>query len=486
LNNKRQHRTISHKLILMIIVACLIKDANAQKRCITINSLINEYYKGNQQLAILDKNFKIKWLTYQNDLEKWKISSRVDATLPYSKSIESVLQPDGNAIFTQRQFLSPNLNVTTFKKIPKTGGEIGISGSLGYFKNFKNNNQQFSANWFNISISQPLFAYNEFQFERTKQALNFGADSIQYLKDREAKLKDFMSKVIEYEVLKRKIENDENNMIDNKKALDKVKILYENGKMLSIDTLTLSNNIDQAKLNISKAQSELKFKQLALSYYFNRSYSLSICDFDELIIFQLDSVLLKENYLKYNNIQEIIIDSFFAFENIKKANKSHGITTSISAGIGANQSAIQFDRLTNTPSQRQNLAIATSVPLTGWQSYKRNKEIALLQQQVYESNKKDVYFLANEWINDKINTYNFLVKSYSFSTKKLYSLETILTTQLERLLAGKANTNEYNSTQLSINNVKIEQLEIIKEILLFRFEIRSLTLYDVELNQEIF
>ena len=93
--------------------------------------------------------------------------------------------------------------------------------------------------------------------------------------------------------------------------------------------------------------------------------------------------------------------------------------------------------------------------------------------------------MANEWINDKINNYHFLVKSYSFSKEKINSLETILTTQLERVLAGKANTNEYNSTQLSINNVKIEQLEIIKEILLFRFEIRSLNLYDVELNQEI-
>lgn len=475
----------------IILTILLLQDGGnrlyAQSNCITLSQLIARYYKSNNvQLSILSKELKVKYLTYRNSLAAYNLSSGINFTVPYSKSIESVLQPDGNSIYIERQYMNPAYSVSASKKIPLTGGTIGITSSLSYFKNFLNTNQQFNANWYNLFISQPFFAYNEYKYDKKLQRLRLSADSIQYYKDREARLATFIGKVINYELLQRRIGNSELTIADNVAALEKVKLLYENGRMLAIDTLLLSNNLKQAHLQKDQLESELVIQAADLNYSFNGKYNFSICNIEELMTYDIDSALLRERYLNYNNQSELMVNAFISSENLKRVRKAHGIITSISAGNGINQTADAFDRLLANPAQKQNVTLAVSVPLTGWQTYKRNKEIAQLQYQAFEMTRNELGYLAGEWATEQMSEYLFLFRSYIYSKEKINGLEEVKRLQMEKVFAGRINISEYNVTESSINIAKLEQLDIIRRILLFRFELRAKTLYDFELKEDVF
>lgn len=459
----------------------------AQTQCATLTQVINKYYKaGDTRLSILAKQLRIKKLGYQNSLSEYNIRSKVDFSLPYSKSIESVLQPDGNSIYIERNYFSPTYSITTSKKIPLTGGTIGLTTGLSYFKNFLNTNQQFNANWYNLYISQPFFAFNEYKFDKKLRRLTLSADSIQYYKDREAKLEELMAKIIDFEVLRLDIAYNEQEIGNNRDALEKVKILYAHGKLLSIDTLTLSNNLKQSYLQKEQLESTMGIRKADLDFSFREDYRFTICDIEDLAPFHLDTSLLHERYARYNNQQELLINTFVSSEQIKRARKGNGITTTISAGNGINQSSSVFTALYNNPSQQQNVALAVSVPFTGWQSYKRNKEIAELAYQAVQMTRTELEQVAKTWVQEQLTRYSFLYKSYWFSKEKLIALQEVKRVQLEKVLSGRVSTNEYNNAVLSIDMAKMEQLNIIKQILLFRFELRTKTLYDFELMEPVF
>jgi hypothetical protein len=471
--------------ITCLVIFCAL-NAKSQDNCENVNSLITEYLKSNSTIKNLDYGIKIKYLNNVIDQQQWKINSKGSFTLPYSKSIESIVQPDGNVQYIPRNYVTPIANITTTKKIVKTGGEIGFTGSMDFFRNFINNNKQFNANWVNFYVSQPLFSYNQFKFEKVKQRLELSNDSINYYINRELKTKAFVEKLLDYESKILQIDEAGKSIKTTNFAIDKIKILVENGRALGIDTLILANSREQAIANQQKLVESSIILKAIISNYLGRTLNASLCSNNKVQLYNLDSNILIPAYLKYNFSKELIIDSFVSSENIKKAKKTRGITTSINAGLGANQTATNFNQLFTDPSQRQNISLSTSIPITGWDNYLRKKEVALLEATIFENNKNEILFSANTWYLEKVGEYNFLLKSYQQLLNKLEAFEKIGAIQFEKVMAGKTSSTDYNNTISQINSTKLEIIDILKNAQLFRFEIRSKTLIDLENNAFIY
>ncbi|MEZ5046159.1 MAG: TolC family protein [Chitinophagaceae bacterium] len=454
--------------------------------CQTLDQILNEFSKTNNELITIKEKLKIQNLKFRISQNKWKPNVKFDAVLPYSKSIESVISGDGNVNFVKRNYLNPLLSVSASKKIPFTGGEIAVTGSLGLFQNFINSNRQYNANWFNIYISQPLFAYNNMKAERIKEKLSLGIDSIQYYLNKELKLKKMVETILEYEIGKQKIKYNEVQIEQANRLLQRMKILLLNGRALADDTLLISYNLNKIKFENEELIESIRTKQEFLSSQLQHIYNYSLCELATLPVLKLDTTQLKQQYMKYGFQKELILDSFEVFENEKKMKKAHGINTSISAGIGANNSSSTFNQLYNTPSQRQNISLNTSIPITGWQSYRYNVEIASIEQQNFQRSKQDIDQQVTLWVKQTYNQYNYYIKSYQLSIKKLSNMETLAKSVYKRYELGKVLYTDYNIVLNEMNTVQNELLDIIKQVLILRFEIRTKTLFDYYLEKEVF
>jgi hypothetical protein len=483
MNNMKQHFLVFG--IFLFGISLFGFPAMAQS-CKTLDQILQEFSGTNNELITLKAKLNIQYKLYQNQLDKWKPTAKLDVELPYSNSIESVISGDGNVNYLKRNYLNPLLSVSTSKKIPFTGGEIGINGSLGLFQNFINSNKQYNANWFNIYISQPLFAYNNFKFEQAKQRIELSIDSIKFYHDKETKLTKLVSAILDYEIAKQKIEYNEQLSKQANYSLQRIKTLYQNGRALAEDTMLLSYSINKAKLEYEKLNDDIKAKKEFLSTQLNRTYKNTICDLMEVPILKIDTTELKQRYIKYSFQKELLLDSFEVFENSKKIKKSHGLNTTISAGIGANQTSTNVNQLFTNPSQRQNVTLNTSVPITGWKTYKRNNEIALIEQQNYQRGRQDIQSNSNLWTTEMYNQYKYLLKSFQLTKTNLSNLENLSNSVYKRFEMGKVPFTDYNNVVNEISTIQQSQLEIIKQLYLLRFNLREKTLYDWSLEKEVF
>jgi hypothetical protein len=486
LKNSMRIVNLIQTYFLILLIIGVASKVNGQSNCENFNSLLNEFSSANTSVKNLELGLKIKYLNYVIDQQQWKINSKGSFTLPYSKSIESIVQPDGNVLYTPRNYVTPIANITTTKKIAATGGEIGVTGGIDFFRNFVNNNRQFNANWINFYVSQPLFIYNQFKFDKIKQRLDLSFDSISYYVEKESKTKAFVEKLLDFETKALQIEEANSNISIANNAIEKIRILVENGRALGIDTIMLAINKNEIVAKRQNLEQSLVLARTIISNYINRPLNAPLCSSLEMPAYILDSNILIPAYLKCNFSKELILDSFIAYENIKKAKKARGIVTSINAGLGANQSASNLGQLFTSPSQRQNISIGTAIPITGWDNYLRKKEVALLDREIFENNRSELLLNATVWYLQQLDTYNVLLKSYQQVTAKGNALLNIAAIQLEKVVAGKATSIDYNSTITQIANSNIELIEIIKKVRLFRFEIRSYTLIDILDNKPVY
>lgn len=311
------------------------------------------------------------------------------------------------------------------------------------------------------------------------------SDTIHYYQERERKLSEFIEKVIDYEIILKRLKQTDQVLTTDRVTLEKLRTLYIYGKVRAIDTLLIAHAIDKNILEYQTLRMQCLVMETDLQFTINSKLTLTLCHLTNPSFYTIDTVHLATCFLQYNHQKEVYLDSFKVNENIKRTSKSHGITTSIAAGVGINQSAQVFNQLLNAPSQRQNVSIGTSIPLTGWQNYTRAKEIAHLEMQVYHQTMKELRFSASVWALQQYHTHIYVHQNLNLLTTKLNSLQKIAMVQLEQLLAGKSDVTEYNATTAQITQTQAEHLNNIKQLLLLRFKIREKTFWDIENNELI-
>jgi hypothetical protein len=471
---------------LILLLGILLIELQTIAQCQTLDQILQEFTHTNNELITLKEKLGIQYKVYLNSLDKYKTNAKLDLAIPYSNSIESVISGDGSANYLRRNYINPLLSVSSSKKVPLTGGEIGVNGNVGLFQNFINSNKQFNANWFNIYISQPLFAHNNMKAERNKQRAALSVDSITYYQNKEIQIKKIVEAILDYEMAKQKTNYNDDNVPQANDALTRIKLMYKNGKAIADDTIIVANNLANAKLEKEKLLDDEKTKKDYLTSQLNHVYTHSLCDVMNAPNLLMDTSELKQRYIHYSFQKEMILDSLDIFENTIKMKKAHGINTSISAGIGANKSSTDFNQLYQSPSQRQNVTFNTSVPITGWQTYKRNNEIALIEQQNYQRTKKGIENNALLWTIETYNNCKYLLKSYNLNKANLEGLQTLANSVYKRFEYGKVSFAEYNSVIIEMNNTRQNILDIVKQLYLLRFELRAKTLFDFSLGKAVF
>ncbi|QIH35987.1 TolC family protein [Sphingobacterium sp. DR205] len=84
--------------------------------------------------------------------------------LDYSKDYFSVIQPSGTISFQSRSQNYSTLGLAITQIVPQTGGTVSVSSNLTRFDDFILKEKQYNGIPINLSIRQPINAYNEYKW----------------------------------------------------------------------------------------------------------------------------------------------------------------------------------------------------------------------------------------------------------------------------------------------------------------------------------
>jgi hypothetical protein len=469
-------------VIFSVIIIFSFLKVQSQE-CYSIDDIALSFK--NQSIPISNAKYRLasKQLNSEIFFSQFKWQSKVGLELPYINNIQSIIQNDGTIKFLPRQFLNPEIRLTTSKQILATGGEIGITNSIGLISNLKVGDRQFNANWVNVYLNQPLFKFNELKYSKQLQYLNNTGDTIQFLLEREQKLFEFLQKFATYKKTLANIDLINQRIAQLRQLQEKIKLQALSGKLLFIDTLTSQLNIDQLVLEQRKAIDQRNVLQQQLSFFVSIDLLENLCNDIEYNIYSFESDIIKEKFKQTNYRKELVLDSFIITQGILKAKVNNGITTNISAGVGYNQSANVFNSIFQNPSSTQNVSISAGIPITNWRNWERNKQISQLTLLEHKNRLQEIDAESNIWCKEALNKYYYLFEEIKLSQKSIEQLKEVERIQQLKYESGRLPINELIATQMQITDFMNKLNETKLQVLIFRYEIRSKTLYDIkELN----
>ena len=113
----------------------------------------------------------------------------------YSKQYVAVTQPDGSIAYQPINQTNPGINLGLLQPIRLTGGTISANTSLNYFNDVPSSFSQWNGTVMNVRLNQPLFAFNQFKWNKRIQPIIFEESKRSFVEQREYISREVVSRV---------------------------------------------------------------------------------------------------------------------------------------------------------------------------------------------------------------------------------------------------------------------------------------------------
>jgi outer membrane protein TolC len=428
--------------------------------------------------------YQIDSLTQINNRNKYRIQSDISFSLPFTKSIDPVTQPDGSSKLLQTNYISPMAQLSLRKKVVFSGGDLAFFSSLNGYTNFINGNGQYGLNWFNLQYSQDIFGFNEYKYEFRKIKLQQEKDRQTLLYSNLEEITEFVELIFQYYIGQQLLEENRKNIEQNRELLKKQRTLLRNGKALAADTLNIYLLLNKLQIKNNELEAKKRFAESKIKHkaVFSGKFEVSVSNTP--LILNLDTNVLSDKYLKYTLQKDADLEIFELESEIARSRKNTGIKTAVSLGAGLNSKAENNMRylVEGRPADKENLALSLTLPISGWNSQKNRKKIASLKKEIYlreqENNKQEAIL----WAQDIIVKYKqslFLIELANSNLEASSELERILIKNIEN---GKSDYIALYQLYTDNQIILLEKYNAIRDIYILKYDLIKKVFFDFEKN----
>lgn len=373
-------RFFPKKILIFILLSNSYFNSYAQ---FSIKDLID--IKSSKNLNIGKNNFLIKELNYEIFKYSKYPSLDLNTSLPgYSRSITSVLQPDGSYAFRESNTANSSISLTVDQIIPFTGGQFSLSGSINRLDVFGTRNQTtFSSSWLNFNLSQPLNFYNSYKWENRIQETSRDIAAIELKHKKYEDIKIFIDKILIFSSLKEKLAFKKENIKRLTSILNGKRKLYEFGRIpwenlreLEIKKDTEIRDIKYLEKRVALKLENLNYQFFGEKFHLRKDDSIFLKDF-KLCLKPLK--FYKKSYI-LNNKKIKDLNRIY-FESKRKDLESRKYyTANLNLGFGYNNSSDEINNVFINPNQRQNISLAINIPILNYNEQEKKIEIERLKR----------------------------------------------------------------------------------------------------------
>ena len=415
----------------------------------------------------------------------------IGGTLPsLNKSYSRYQNEDGSYTFVTTSMLAESLTFSVEQAIGLTGGTLSLESSVDQVEQIGDaSSRRVSSVPVSLSLSQPLFAYNEFKWRRRIEPLQLVEARKQYRVNLEA----IAVKVIGYyfDLLLAQV-NDE----IARQELEHVQKLFQIAEGKKKRGMIEENEFLQLKLNyINASAAVIETGQALEQRVFQLSSFLNIGEGATIVARLPEDVppleVSHEQVLELANAHhpfaEQVKQRLIEMEQtvaMAKAQRRPTVSTYFSVGYsGAGDS---FPSAYCGLQNRQMLGVNVSIPLLDWGKARGNVEMAKLQREVEEQRvEKDVEAFEQDvkQLVTNIQNQNRLVQTYKLADTIAQNRYRIA---YETFLMGKISVLDLNSARLEKSTAKRNYINQLYNSWLLYYQLRQLSLYDFLKNQPLF
>jgi hypothetical protein len=319
--------------------------------------------------------YQIDSLTHVNSQNRYKIQSDLSFSLPYTKSIETITQPDGSNRLLETNQISPTAQLSLRKKTVFSGGDLSLSSSYNGYADFISGNRQYGSNWFNIQYSQDIFGFNEYKYDVRKIKLQQEKDRQTLLSSDLEEITNFVKLVFQYYIDIQLLEENNKNIETNQELLKKNRALSKYGKALAADTLNIYLLLTKLQISNNDLEARKTLAESKIKYHAVLSGEFEVKVSNTPLMLHLEQSMLSERYLNYTLQKDGDLKIFELESDIVRNRKNTGVTVALRLGAGLNSKAedYMYNLIDGRPSDKENISLSLTLPVSGWSSHKNRK-----------------------------------------------------------------------------------------------------------------
>ena len=428
---------------------------------------------------------------YQFYKSDFRPQLRLEGTVPqYSQAFNNVTQPDGTIEFREVRQNLVDLELGLRQVISPTGGVISVNSSTNRFDNFLATGSNPQTRWsgipVNVRLSQPLFAYNRFKWDRMIEPIRYEESKREFVEEMEdisqfvaERFFDFLVAQVDLDIATKNLANSE-AILQIERGRYNIGTTYED-KLLQVELQVL-----EAKQGVAQARLDMEATSLRLKSYIglNETVSLNLALPDDIPVFEVN-VEDAIDYAFQNRSDAIGFERqrMEAQADVAQA-KGDRFQMNLNASYGYNKAALMWGEIYNNPNTQALVNLSIQVPILDWGRNKARMSIARSLQKLTEFEIDQEIINFEQEIFTQVRNFIMLkdrleiTKTSDAVADKRYEIS------FRRYQSGNVSITDLGIAQREKDENRRKYVESLRDYWTAYYELRGLTLYDFE-NQEL-
>jgi len=444
-----------NKTIFILPIALLLSSGSAlSQKSYTLKDVVQlARTKSTAWLSAETRKENSYWIyrTYRSDYNPQLLFS---GTVPaYNQRVTPVTQPDGSLLYRSVKNNTVNMQLGLQQVIAPTGGNITVYTNANRFDDFQTDFTQYSGEPISVGLSQPIFQYNAFKWNRLIKPLVYQESQKRYFEELEQISIGATRRFFDLLLAQINLDIARKNVQSNDTIYQIAQGRYNLGKITENDLLQLELNLVNSRLAVSQALVDQQQADLNLKSFIGLSENNTI---DLTLPENIPEFLVDENVAlaeAHKNKPDFVSYDrrlLEAKQEVARAQRSSGVNMNLDAVYGLNNQGLSFSDVYNNTLSNVAVALRMTVPVLDWGRQKARRKTAEANQKLVEYQLKQDKETFDQDILTEVRNFNMLRKqlesriksdqianrAYGIS-KQLFLIGKISITDLNQSLASK-------------------------------------------------
>jgi len=441
--------------------------------------------------AILAKHrFRAAYWEYRTFVAEFRPSLTLDGTLPsFSRSFVRYQNSDGSYDYIEDNTNTTSLGLTVKQNIGLTGGNVFIQSDLERTDVFSDSSTtSYLSKPVLIGFSQPLFGMNKLKWSKKIEPIKYEEAKRTFIEAMENISIEATQKFFDLAMAQQNLETAKLNYSNTDTLYKIAQGRYNIGTIAENDLLQMELSNLNAGTSLNEAIVDLQLKKNKLKSYLglNDKYDLEIILPEEVPNFDLqyDSVLRlsMQNNPQILSYERQLIE---ADRDVAQARADRGFSANLYATYGLTQRAQNFDDVYVKLKDLQTVQIGVSIPIVDWGLGKGKVKMAQSNREVVRTTIQQAYTDFEQDIFLRVMQFNRQDDQVKIAQKADLISQNRYEVTKQRFLIGKIDVLDLNVAQSERDEAKQKYINTLSNYWQYFYQMRSLTLYDLEKNEPI-
>lgn len=477
----------AHILTVFLIVLFSIDSFSQEIVKYTLNDVIQIAQEQSPDAQVAKHRYRRSYWSFRTFKATYLPGILLNASLPnLNRSINAIPSQDGSTVFTPQNLMSYSASLSVNQKIGFTGGEVFLGTGIQRLDNTIGDTtaSQYLTNMVNIGISQPIFTYNAYKWDKKLEPMRFEEAQRLYVETAEQVAVTTVDRFFSLLLAQIQVEIAKKNQSNYDTLYRIAKGRYNLGKIAENDLLQLELNFLKAEASVENAQLDYENQLFNFKSYLRLNNDLIIelvpPEITPQFVIPGDKAIIeaRNNTSAGLEFQRRMLE---AESELNRAKREGRFDAELFAYFGLTQTSTDIQTAYQNPLDEERVTLGITMPLLDWGKARGNIKMAEsnldLVATTVEQDKID--FEQNIVIN--VRQFNMQEKQLRIAAKSDTVAQKRFDVTQKRYMIGKVNdVLELNNAQIDNDNAKMGYYRTLMDFWKSYYELRKLTLYDFQ------